>query len=311
MAAPAALRAVVLGSAAGGGYPQWNCRCAVCEAAWAGTEPARTQSSLAVSADGERWLLLNASPDLRSQILATPALQPRAGRRRDSPIAAVIVTNADVDHVAGLLTLREGHAFTLHATEAVHAVLDDNPIFGVLPPDRVPRRHLPIDAAFQPEGPDGPLGLTVEAFRVPGKVALYMEGREENLALDRESDDTIGLRLSAGGRSLHYLPGCAALTPALLRRLDGADCLLFDGTVWQDTEMAATGVGEKTGRRMGHLPIDGPDGSLAGLADVAIGRRIYVHVNNTNPILCSASPERARVVAAGWEVAHDGLVVDL
>lgn len=301
------MRIIVLGAAAGGGFPQWNCGCPGCRRARAGEARPCTQSSLAVSADGERWVLLNASPDLRQQIQATPALHPRG--LRHSPIGAVVLTNADVDHVAGLLDLREGHAFTLYASPDVLGVLAGNSLFGVLNPDLVSRRPLAPGAMADLAFPDGPAGLSLEMFSVPGKVALYLEG--EAPVLDAEAGHTVGLDLRQGGRRLLYVPGCARLTDGLLNRLHGADVVFFDGTVWTDTEMRDAGVGGKTGRRMGHLPIGGPDGSLAGLAGLRAGRRIYIHINNTNPILLDDSRERAALAAAGWEVAADGLEITL
>jgi pyrroloquinoline quinone biosynthesis protein B len=302
-----ALRAIVLGAAAGGGYPQWNCRCPVCALAWEGDPRVRprTQSSLAVTADGRDFLLLNASPDLGAQIRATPALQPRrdAGRR-DSPIRAVVLTNGDVDHVAGLLSLREKAPLALFATAETRAAVTANPLFAVLDPALVAWTEIVPERAFAPLP-----GLVVEAFVVPGKVPLYLES--EAVEIGTETGSTIGLSIMAGGARLAYVPGCAAVTPALVRRLAGADALLFDGTVYADGEMLVAGVGTKTGRRMGHQPVGGADGSLALLASVAVGRRVFVHVNNTNPMLVEGSPERRAVEAAGWTVAEDGTEIAL
>jgi pyrroloquinoline quinone biosynthesis protein B len=302
-----ALRAIVLGAAAGGGFPQWNCRCPVCALAWDGDPRVRprTQSSLAVTADGRDFLLLNASPDLGAQIRATPALQPRrdAGPR-DSPIRAVVLTNGDVDHIAGLLTLREKAPLALFATAETRAAVTANPLFAVLDPALVSWTEIVPGRPFEPLP-----GLAVEAFAVPGKVPLYLEG--DAVEIGTETGSTIGLSITAGGVRLAYVPGCAAVTPALVRRLSGADALLFDGTVYADGEMLTAGVGTKTGRRMGHLPVGGPDGSLALLAAVAVGRRVFVHVNNTNPMLVEGSPERRAVEAAGWTVAEDGTEIAL
>ena len=298
------LTAIVLGAAAGGGFPQWNCRCDVCRLAWAGDPRVRprTQSSLAVSADGERWALLNASPDLRSQIQATARLHPRAGTR-GSPIEAVVLTGAEIDQNAGLLSLRERSPLTLHATAATLAAVAANPMFGALAADVVSRRALAPGERF-------PLGDGIEAelFMVPGKVPLYLEGDDPDTA--SESAANVGVEISDGRTRLAYVPGAAAITPALKTRLTRADVFLFDGTLYTDDEMIRTGTGEKSGRRMGHMPIDGPDGSLAELAGLP-ARRIFVHINNTNPILINGSPERARVEAAGWQVAEDGLEIVL
>jgi pyrroloquinoline quinone biosynthesis protein B len=305
------LRIVVLGSAAGGGFPQWNCNCTNCQRARAGDPAAlpRTQSSLAVSADGERWLLLNASPDLRQQIIETPALHPRDGARH-SPIAAVLLTNADVDHVAGLLTIRERWPFSLYATERVHATLTHDSIFNVLNADLVVRRRVAIDEQLPiADAAGSPLGLDVTVIPVPGKVALYLENQAADENFGTVPEDTVGLVVTERetGASFVYVPGCGEISPVLAKRLDGEALVLFDGTVWQDDEMSRTGVGAKTGRRMGHMPISGNDGSLTTLRDIRIDRRIYVHINNTNPILLSDSAERAAVEAAGWEVAYDGM----
>jgi pyrroloquinoline quinone biosynthesis protein B len=298
------LTAIVLGAAAGGGYPQWNCRCAVCRLAWGSDARtrARTQASLAVSADGLQWTLLNASPDLRAQLLATGCLQPRTGAR-DSPIAAVVLTGAEVDQVAGLLTLRERQAFTVFATDETLAALAANPIFAVLAPDLVARESVKPDRPFLLPG-----GITAELFAVPGKVALYLEG--ENPALAGETGANVGVELVCDNRRLIYVPGAANITAALHGRFARADVVLFDGTLFADDEMISTGTGEKTGRRMGHMPIDGQSGTLAALADLP-GRRILTHINNTNPILIEGSPERRKVEAAGFEVAEDGMEIVL
>ena len=296
------LIAVVLGSAAGGGFPQWNCCCPVCRLAWAGdprVKP-RTQASIAVSADGERWLLLNASPDLRAQISATPALHPKANRRA-SPIAAVILTGAEIDQTAGLLTLRERQPFRLLATAATHGFVAGNPMFSALQPDLVPRLTIVPGERFAPLP-----GIEAELFAVPGKVPLYLEG---DLSKD-EADANVGVELRAGTARLVYVPGAAAAPVPVQDRLARADVVLFDGTLYRDDEMILTGTGEKTGRRMGHMPIDGPDGTLTTLTGLS-GRRLLIHINNTNPVLIEGSPERAHVTAAGWEVAEDGMEIVL
>jgi pyrroloquinoline quinone biosynthesis protein B len=299
----ARLIARILGSAAGGGYPQWNCYCPVCQLAWAGDGRvlSRTQTSIAVSADGEHWTLLNASPDLRAQISLVPALQPR-GRVRGSPIAAVVLTGAEVDQVAGLLHLRERQNFTIFGTADTLNHLEENPIFAVLAHDLVPRRPVAFGAGFAL-----PSGLEAELFAVSGKVPLYRESSSGAAELEVP---VAGVEIRQGGARLLFVPACAATTPELTERLAAADVILFDGTLFTDDEMIRAGAGIKTGRRMGHMPIGGADGSLAALRGLR-NRRVYIHVNNTNPILVQGTPERLAVEAAGWEVAEDGMEIVL
>ncbi len=298
------LTAIVLGAAAGGGYPQWNCRCPVCQPAWAGDARAkhRTQAGLAVSADGENWTLINATPDLRAQLLATPALHPRTVLR-SSPIAAVVLTGAEVDQIAGLLALRERQGFTVLATADTVAALAANPIFAVLAPGVVTRKVVACDEPFPLPG-----GLAATLFAVPGKVALYLE--DQDPALAAETGANVGVEMVCGSRRLAYVPGAAAVTAALLVRLARVDVVLFDATLFTDDEMIATGTGDKTGRRMGHMPLDGEGGTLAALRGLP-ARRILTHINNTNPILIEGSPERRKVEAAGFEVAEDGMEIVL
>lgn len=307
------MRIVVLGAAAGGGFPQWNCNCTVCREAWAGRAPAQTQASLAVSADGEHWVLLNASPDLRAQILATPVLHPRRPGR-DSPIAAVVLTNGDVDAVAGLLTMRERWPLSLHGTRSVLDVLAANSVFNVLHSDSVVRQPMVLGQSVVLTTRDGgPIGLSLEAFSVPGKVALYLEDGRIDERLAERSENTIGLMIAAPatGKRFYYIPACAAVDAELAARIKGAPLLFFDGTLWRDDEMIEAGLGSKTGRRMGHLSVSGPQGSMAALADLGIARKLFIHINNTNPMLCAGSPECAAVEAAGWEVARDGREITL
>ncbi len=291
---------IVIGSAAGGGFPQWNCRCPTCRLAWAGDPRVvpRTQSSLAVSADGRDWVLVNASPDLRQQIIATPALHPRDGARH-SPIRAVVLTNGDVDHVAGLLTLRERQPFALHASASLHAMLDADPVFAVLDRTLVSRHALALDEAGRIEG------LDVTAFAVPGKVPLFLESGE--VEVGGETEMTVGLDIRANGRRAVHVPGCASVTPALLERIRGADLLLFDGTTFTDDEMPRLGLSPKTAARMGHVAMSGPGGSLDALAEAEVGAKVYLHINNTNPALVEGSAERRAIEAAGWRIAHDGM----
>jgi pyrroloquinoline quinone biosynthesis protein B len=296
------LTAIVLGAAAGGGYPQWNCRCNVCRLAWENDPRVRasTQASIAVSADRRTWTLLNASPDLKTQLQAAPLLHPSVAPR-SSPISAVVLTGAEVDQVAGLLSLRERQPFILYATGETLGAISANPIFEVLAPDVVTRREVEPAAAFALPG-----GLEAEAFSVPGKAPLYLERGAPNIGL--ETGATVGVEVRAGDARLVFVPAAAAVTPALKQRLAGADIIMFDGTLFTDDEMIRTRTGSKTGRRMGHVAIDGAEGSLAALDGIG-RRRFYIHINNTNPIRVAGSPERRAIEAAGWEVAEDGMEI--
>ncbi len=305
------MKAVVLGAAAGGGFPQWNSNAEACRRARAGDHRAlpRTQASLAVSGDGERWFLINASPDLRQQIEARQFLHPRHGLR-SSPIEGVLLTGADVDAIAGLLHLRERQPFTLYANARVHDVLKANPIFGVLAEDCVRREAVPLEKPFVLRHLDGSgSGLEAELFDVPGKVALYLEKGETPAALAGQPGDTVGVEMRASGQRLLYIPGCARMTDGLKQRLAGASVVLFDGTLWQDDEMIRLGLGPKTGRRMGHMSVSGPDGTVAAFRDMPVKRKILVHINNSNPVLLDDSPERGMLEREGWEVAYDGMEV--
>lgn len=311
------MRLKIIGSAAGGGFPQWNCNYQLSRAAWNGEANvrARTQSSLAVSANGNDWVLFNASPDIRQQIAATPELQPKPdGPLRSTPIRAVILTNADVDHIAGLLSMREREPFVLYASRRVLDVLDGNPIFNVLDRSLVERRELALNGHTEIVGTGAmTTGITVETFPVPGKVALFLENpalADNNFGT--KDGDTIGLKISSTeGAAAFYIPGCAHVDESLKARLIDAECVLFDGTLYMDDEMIRAGVGAKTGARMGHIHIAGKDGSMAAFGALGIRKRIYVHINNTNPILDATSPEHAAVVRAGWKVAFDGMEVRL
>jgi len=313
-AASVTLRIRVLGAAAGGGFPQWNSNNEACQRARAGDPAARpaTQASLAVSADGERWILLNASPDLRQQIEATPDLHPQM-RLRHSPISAVVLTNGDVDAIAGLLSLRERQPLAIYATGRVLGILAANPIFQVLAPDMVERRALPLnETATLCDRGGGSLGIIVEAFSVPGKVPLYLEGMENKVDTAHLGEETIGLRVSDGEvHALLVIPSCARMTPQLSDRLKHGDLVFFDGTLWQDEEMIREGSGTKTGHRMGHMSVAGEDGTIAAFAGLAIKRKIFVHINNSNPLLLADSCERAEALSKGWEVAFDGMEIAL
>jgi len=307
------LRVIVLGAAAGGGVPQWNCGCPVCRAAFADPDLRRTQASVAVSADGAHWFLINASPDLRQQIIATPHLHPRPGALRHSPIAGVILTNGEVDAVAGLLSMREGSPFTIYAHAKVLAILKANSIFNVLNEKLVARQPIAVDQPFALRLPDGaPSGLEVSAFAVPGKGAWYLEGQTHPGGADGEGD-TLGLTITetATGETVHVLTACARVTDDLKARIAGAPLVLFDGTVWRDDELIAAGLGAKTGQAMGHITMAGDNGAIAALADLGIGQKLFVHVNNSNPALLAHSAERGQIEAAGWQIPADGTEVTL
>ncbi len=306
----------VLGSAAGGGFPQWNCNGAHSANVRAGKAgyKARLQSSLAVSADGKNWALLNASPDIRQQINETPELHPaRDGALRNSPIKAVVVTNADVDHITGLISLREGQPFSIYGSDRVMATLNANSIFNVCAPDKVARITLELDKPTPLSGGGADLGLSIEAFAVPGKIALFLEKGDSSTNFGSREGDTIGLKVTEEktGKSFFYIPGVAEIDPPLAERIKGAELIFLDGTLFTDDEMVAQGLSQKTGARMGHISVSGPDGSVAALKPLAIKRRIYVHINNSNPILDENSEARKVVEAAGWEVGFDGMEVRL
>jgi len=259
-----------------------------------------------MSTDGERWYLANASPDIRRQIERFVGLHPRRGAR-DTPIEAILLTNADVDHVAGLLSLRESQPLLIYATETVRGwVMGSNAIFRVLnvAPKQSRWEKIELNKARPLIGLDGTAsGILFEAFAVPGKPPAY-------LGLQAGPDEaTIGLRFidEGSGRSVAYVPGIKQIDSRLAQILRGCDCILFDGTCWSDDELIAQGTGTKTALAMGHLPVGGPDGSLKNMAKVDGQRRIYIHINNTNPILDEDSEQRREVEAAGWEIALDGM----
>lgn len=303
----------VLGSAAGGGFPQWNCGCSNClEVRGGGLRvTARTQESVAVSADGDRWFLVNCSPEIRAQIESYPPLHPRGPRH--SPIAAILLTNGDLDHCLGLLSLRESHPLVIYATDAVRrGFTEGNILHRTLErfPGQVTWRSLKLGREEELADVDGRGGgLSVEAVAVPGKLPVHLES-----VATPDPEDSVGflIRERSTGRALAYLSGVGAVTGAVQQTIEAADCVLFDGTFWSSDELPKLGLGDKRAEAMAHVPVGGPQGSLARLAGSVVGRRrIYIHINNTNPMLRDDSPERAAVEAAGWEVARDGLEVRL
>jgi pyrroloquinoline quinone biosynthesis protein B len=306
----------VIGAGAGGGLPQWNCNGRNSAAARQGvaTVKPRSQASMTVSADGRQWVLLNAAPDLRQQINETPELQPDPeGPPRNSPIKAVVLTNGDVDAVAGLLCLRESQPLTIYGSDRVLDVLAGNSIFDVLNPTLVKRKTMELGTPFAVEGPSGPIGLTVEAFTVPGKIPLYLEDEEKGTggSFGTEEGDTVGLKVTedATGKHFFFIPGCSGLDDALRARLKAAPLLFFDGTLYTNDEMIEQGLMQKTGERIGHMNISGPNGTITQMEPLGIARKIFIHINNSNPVLRDDSEERAAVEAAGWEVSYDGMEV--
>lgn len=308
------LRVVVLGAAAGGGVPQWNCGCPVCRAARSEhPELQSTQASIALSADGEHWFLINASPDLRQQLTATPQLHPKAGKLRHSPISGVILTNGEIDAVAGLLSMREGSPFTVYAHGKVLAILGDNSIFNVLNAKNVKRQPIELDTTFEPTLPDGaPSGIEILPFAAPGKSAWYLEGKAHP-AGDTGAGDTLGLRIGdkATGRYFYFLAACADVTDDLKSRLAGAPLIFFDGTVWRDDELIVAGLGSKTGQGMGHIAMSGDGGAIEALSGLDIGRKVFLHINNSNPALLHDSAERQQAERAGWQIPADGTEITL
>jgi pyrroloquinoline quinone biosynthesis protein B len=308
------LRVVVLGAAAGGGVPQWNCGCRVCRMARTEhPELQSTQASIAISADGDHWFLINASPDLRQQLIATPQLHPATGRLRHSPVAGVILTNGEIDAVAGLLSMREGWPFTIYAHPRVLSILNSNSIFNVLSEKNVRRQPIEVNEAFEPGLPDGsPSGIEVLPFAVPGKGAWYLEGKAHP-AGETGDGDTLGLRIQdkTTGKHFYFLAACANVTDDLRSRLEGASAIFFDGTVWRDDELIAAGLGNKTGQSMGHIAMSGPGGAIESLNGLDIDRKMFLHVNNSNPVLLRDSAERATAERAGWQIPADGTEITL
>ena len=311
----------VLGSAAGGGFPQWNCNGPQSRAVRCG-EPdykSRTQSSIAVSVAGQDWVLFNASPDIGQQIRDNPELHPRIdGPLRNTPINAVIITNGDVDHIAGLLTIRERQAFNLYGSKTVLDVLSANSIFNVLNSDYVKRIAMPLGEDLAIEGPSGSLGLMVEMFSVSGKIPLFQETEGQSLDdMKKTEGATVGLKFWSDGSCgpasapAYYIPGCAEIDAELAVRIEGAELVLLDGTVFTDSEMPDQGLMHKTGQRMGHLSMSGVGGSLEALEGLDVKRKVYIHINNSNPVLNENSDERRIVNEAGWDVSFDGMELEL
>ena len=309
------MRVKILGSAAGGGFPQWNCVCPNCRALREGIfhGKARTQAQVAVSGDGRSWFLLGASPDLRAQIEATPELHPRDGLRQ-SPITGVVLASADLDHVLGLLLLRELQPLRVFATAAARRILqEDNSVFRML--QRVQNQTVWTDIAPGEQfalrdsaGADS--GLTCRTLSLGSRYPAYVSPERAGTLIPAEA--ALGLIVeSRSGTRLAYMPAVPAVDDALLDQLEAADVVLFDGTFWSDDELIRVQGSGQTARQMGHLPVSSPDGSMRKLARLQRPRKIFLHINNTNPMLDESGPEYREVRQAGWEIAEDGWQFDL
>ncbi|MES9826012.1 MAG: pyrroloquinoline quinone biosynthesis protein PqqB [Candidatus Thiodiazotropha endolucinida] len=300
----------ILGSGAGGGFPQWNCNCHNCQGVRTGTikAAARTQSSIAISANGEDWVLFNASPDIRAQLESFPALQP--GRTiRDTAIRAIVLVDAQIDHTTGLLLLREHTApWDIYCTRAVHDDLTSGyPIFNILGYFRGVNWHeiLTDESSFFIPGIEG---LVFTAVPLKSEAPPYSPHRHNTVP-----GDNIGVRVenTASGKNLFYAPGLGSMEPHILPYIQAADCLLVDGTLWQNDEMIEAGISNKLGSEMGHLDQSGKGGIIDIMSDLGKPRKILIHINNTNPILVDDSPERQALNEAGIEVSHDGMQIEL
>lgn len=302
----------ILGSAAGGGFPQWNCNCDNCKGLRQGTLNARprTQSSIAASLNGTDWILFNASPDIRAQLESFEPLQPKQGKR-DTGIAAIVLMDSQIDHTTGLLMLREGCPHQVYCTDMVKQDLSTGfPVFNMLEHwnGGLVWNRIPCDQPRNPFAiPEVP-GITLTAVPLRSSAPPYSPHRN-----DPHPGDNIGMLLTddTSGRSLFYAPGLGRIEPHLRPIMAQADCLLVDGTLWREDEMIHAGVGDKLGVHMGHLPQSGENGMIAWLDTLEKPRKVLIHINNTNPILIEDSPERAQLDAHGIEVAHDGMSIEL
>jgi pyrroloquinoline quinone biosynthesis protein B len=300
----------VLGAAAGGGFPQWNCNCPNCSGLRSGSirATARTQSSIVVSTDGTNWVLFNASPDLLAQIKSFPSLQPGRGIR-DTGIRAIVLIDGQIDHTTGLLMLREGKPLEIYCTDMVHEDLTTgNPLFTILGHYcgvNWNRLHLGKDAEFQIPGVDH---LSFRPIPLKSKAPPYSPHRN-----NPHEGDNIGMSITdrRSGKSLFYAPGLGEIESHLQPLLDSASAVMVDGTFWTDDEMVAMGISSKTARSIGHLPQSGPKGMIEVLRPLKAAKKILIHINNTNPILNEDSSERAQLNVNGIEVAFDGMEFEL
>jgi len=302
------MRILLLGTAAGGGVPQWNCCCTNCQASRSNPQTARSQSQLAVSGDGKDWMLINASPDLREQLYRTPQLHPRAEfGLRNTPVAGVMLTSADLDHILGLLLMREFTPISIYATESILRIIESNAFFSML--KRMPgqqRTHV-----LQHGNAVAPIaGVTIIPIELPGSFPMHIPPAMRPSLNTREM--TLGLVFeSATGKRAAYLPALPALTQQLLEKLAGCDLLLVDGTLWSSDELQRLHANTPSAEEMGHMPIGGATGSLERLKDLSHVRRVYTHINNSNPILAADTPEQKAVLDAGFEIAFDGMEIIL
>ncbi|ANE54198.1 MULTISPECIES: pyrroloquinoline quinone biosynthesis protein PqqB [Methylomonas] len=299
----------VLGAGAGGGFPQWNCNCDNCGRYRRGefNGKARTQSSIAVSSDGRNWLLFNTSPDIRAQLEAFPAIQPKTGIR-DTGIKAVLLIDSQIDHTTGMLMLREGKPLEVYCTEMVKQDLSSGfPLFTMLK-DYCTVNHHPIACDETPFEIPGIDDIRIYAHALKSKAPPYSPHRH-----DPHDGDNIGVIVEqiSTGKKLYYSPGLGEIEPHVFKAMQTVDCLMVDGTFWTDDEMVVRGISQKRAREIGHLPQSGPGGMIEVLNGVPKARKILIHINNTNPILDEDSPERKTLDASGIEVAYDGLEIDL
>lgn len=303
----------VLGSAAGGGFPQWNCACVNCGGLRKGLSAAspRMEECICLSVGDGEWFLINASADIRAQIESFECLHPH--QSRSTPIQAIFLTNGDLDHCVGLFSLRENHRLVVYATDSVRrGFTEGNVLYRTLQrfPEQVTWRTLQLNVDKPVLYADGrPSELSVTAIAAPGKLPIHLEGPGSYA----EADVNVGLRFrqSTTGRVLAYFPAVGRLTPAVFSAMEGADCIMFDGTFWTNEELSAQGFLNKSAEDLAHCPVGGSDGTLLRLSKIAARRRIFIHINNTNPMLREDSQERTLVDSAGWEVAWDGMEIRL
>jgi pyrroloquinoline quinone biosynthesis protein B len=294
----------VLGSAAGGGFPQWNCGCSNCRKCRQGDDQfqSRTQESLAIAGNDENWVMINASPDIHAQINSFPKLWPK--QNRHTPISAIVLTNGDMDHILGLFSLRESQPLKIYATESVRRGLTEgNSLFRTL--ERFPGQVTWVNLEIDVEQSLGS-GLNVRAIPIAGKRPVHLEGVSQSPFF---AEDNIGLliREENNQKTLGYFPAVAGPSHSIRKGIESSDLAFFDGTFWSQNELSEAGTGTLAAREMAHWPVGGSDGSLAFLSEFHSTRCIFTHINNTNPLLCNDSPQNMLVQSQGLEVAYDGM----